>query len=309
MQAIHLALSFSQDYINPFYVFLTSAFKNTKSTIVFHTIIANVTPQQKAKLSSYVEKNGCQILFYDIDKSYDNLFIIPNGMSHFVKEGYYRLFFPALIDPEIKKLIYIDADTLILQDLTPLYNYNTNSKPIAAAPDKGMFPRPELGTIEKNSYFNSGVMVIDTEEWRKQEVFKESLAFLRAYPEKIIWADQDVLNAVLLGNWQKLDYEFNFMRECIPVFVNGTNKAKLLASIFVLHFNGPKPWEVKCDNLLRSVYAHYHKLSPVAREPYYGKKLSKSEISILAKNNLKRFYFSHPSLAPLWNSVKRIISR
>jgi lipopolysaccharide biosynthesis glycosyltransferase len=309
MQTIHLALSFSQDYINPFYVFLTSAFKNTKSKLVFHTIIANVTPQQKAQLSSYVKENGCEIFFYDIDKSYDDLFIIPASMSHFVKEGYYRLFFPALIGPEIKKLIYIDADTLILKDLAPLYNFDTNFKPIAAAPDKGMFPRPELGTVAEDSYFNSGVMVIDTEEWRKQEVFKKSLTFLQTYPEKIIWADQDVLNAVLLGNWQKLDYEFNFMRECIPAFLSNANRAKLLANIFVLHFNGPKPWEVKCDNLLRSVYHSYFKVSPVAQELYYGKKLGKAEVSVFAKNKLKSFYFSHPKLAPLWNSVKRLIGR
>lgn len=309
MQTIHLALSFSQDYINPFYVFLASAFRNTKNKLVFHTIIANVTPQQKAQLTSYVQENKCEILFHDIDKSYDDLFIIPANMSHFVKEGYYRLFFPALISPEIKKLIYIDADTLILQDLAPLYNFDTNSKPIAAAPDKGMFPRPELGTIAEDSYFNSGVMVIDTEQWRKQEVFKKSLTFLQTYPEKIIWADQDVLNAVLLGNWQKLDYEFNFMRECVPTFLGKTDRAKLLARIFVLHFNGPKPWEVKCDNILRSVYNEYFKLSPVAREPYYGKRLGKSEIPVFVKNKLKSFYFSHPELAPLWNSAKRLIGR
>lgn len=89
---------------------------------------------------------------------------------------------PGLPDP----LLYLDTDTVVLQDLTPLYRFNTGDSHFAAAKDF-------LGKIFIGPhYMNAGVMLFRTAKIRESGILTRARALCNA--RRFAFPDQDVLN-------------------------------------------------------------------------------------------------------------------
>ena len=117
-------------------------------------------------------------------------------------------------------------------------------------------------------YFNSGVMMIDLERWRKRNCFDRAMCHIKSFKKTIQWGDQDVLNAVLLGDWGLLDESWNVqVAACLnhEKWEDSRFKSAIgarLKSLFdppcILHFVGPwKPWKIGLDNRLQKRYFRY----------------------------------------------------
>ena len=77
---------------------------------------------------------------------------------------------------DVQKVIYLDCDLLVLQDIVDLWNFDMQSNPLAATEDFGILSsKGKCREKEKNlcwnkeySYFNSGVLLLDLELWRRE---------------------------------------------------------------------------------------------------------------------------------------------
>ena len=68
------------------------------------------------------------------------------------------------------KIIYLDCDLIVEQQLSKLFNYDIGRYPIAAVEDmwSGKDDNYErLGYDRKYGYFNSGVLLINLDMWRE----------------------------------------------------------------------------------------------------------------------------------------------
>lgn len=268
---INLAIAFDQNYITPFYVLLTSIFYNNKeSNVIIHTIATGVDEQEKNKICEYVHQNNGSIFFYEIDKNSVSGFGVPEN-SWLTAAAYYRLFFPSLIPKEVEKLIYIDTDTIIIGNLSDLYNLNIGSIPVAAVQETLRKPRPELGIYDRQNYFNSGVMLINIPEWKKQEISEKAIRYVRDFPGKLKCVDQDALNVVLVNNWYQLDRNYNVMFQDIPIDLPVKKYESFLKEKVIIHFSlgDHKPWRALCQNKFRYLYHYYLKKSPRSFEKKY----------------------------------------
>jgi lipopolysaccharide biosynthesis glycosyltransferase len=309
---VHLALAFDENYITPFYVLLTSLFANNKSSnIVVHVIVSGIGGGDKNSIIAYVQRNGAEIYFYDIDLDYVSELIVPEKDENPLTGAmYYRLFFPFLVSPEIIRLLYIDVDTLVVGNLSELINLDLDGKPVGAVTDTDMPVRSDLGIYSAEDYFNSGVLLIDIGRWKEQKISEKALKIISEEPEKIKnYPDQDALNIALHDNWYKLERKFNLMRLYVPNEVPKRQFTSFLQGQKIIHYNGKKPWFSDCEHRLRPIYQQYARLSPRPEASSIAHvKLSKEKRNILRRSRLVEFYFDHPELVAVWRKLKALVN-
>ncbi|HYJ22165.1 MAG TPA: glycosyltransferase family 8 protein [Solirubrobacterales bacterium] len=126
----------------------------------------------------------------------------------------FRLLLPRLL-PDLDRVLYLDCDIVVTASLRPLWETDLDGALLGAVRDAGSpFPAGPLGTDWRGlgldpatPYFNTGMLLIPLEEWRRQEVSERALSLLRRRQPR--WGDQDGLNAVVDGRWVELPRRWN----------------------------------------------------------------------------------------------------
>lgn len=300
-EPIHLAIAFDEKYLTPFYALLTSIFYHNKDNrIILHTIATGISDHEKAAINKYVQQLKGEINYYTVDQNFVSRFVLTSTWTSAV---YYRLFFPFLIPDTVNRLLYIDTDTLVINNLQAFGEINLQDFPVAAAYDNWVKVQPLIGIEEEGNYFNSGVLLINVPEWKKQKISEKAFDYLTEFPEKIKFVDQDALNAVLINNWLKIDNRFNLIYSVIPPDLARRDFEQYLTDKVILHFTLERPWHMLCQNRFRYLYHKYLKLSPHSKaSPYVDFSIGK--LNTFIKIRLREFYFDNPNIMHLWRKIK-----
>ncbi|KAA9135537.1 glycosyltransferase family 8 protein [Microbacterium caowuchunii] len=127
----------------------------------------------------------------------------------------YRLLLGELLPESVERVLYIDADVVIADDVLPLTEVELYGATVAAVRESqspwaaGPLGPPwrELGLRPDAAYFNSGVMLIDVRRWRQRDIGRRALEVLRTSSPR--WGDQDALNTALQDDWIELPRRWN----------------------------------------------------------------------------------------------------
>lgn len=173
---------------------------------------------------------------------------------------YYYLTLPEML-PQYPKVLKMDADMLVVDDIEILWNTNLGSHPMAATrvlrspyvSSEWALPNyKELGIAPTELYCNAGLQLMDLDVWRAEEIAQKIIDHTRKYESIVRYWDQDGVNAVLAGRWLELDPAWNADSEGIiltgwvpedPAFVQEVSmRAK------IIHFVVHKPWNKDCKH-------------------------------------------------------------
>jgi len=189
--------------------------------------------------------------------------------AYISKMTYARLLLPSLFHERISKVLYLDADILVLRNLGPLWTTDLTGSPIGAVLDNGVDSLLKQNDSRvKNvprvqSYFNAGVLLIDLTRWRKERIAERAFEFLARYP-KTPFSDQDALNAVCDGEWKQLDPRWNFQdhsKHSIAAMDRSGRPA-------IIHFvANEKPWDARALNVNAPFYDTFRDQTEFARSP------------------------------------------
>lgn len=277
MEKIHLLMSSDNNYVQHLGVTLISVFENTEVPDNFHVTVLDggIFPEQKNLLKGIAQKYDAAINFREVKLDNPEKFIV-NG--HVSIAAYYRVLLPLIYGPEVRKAIYLDCDVIVNHDLNELFKVDLNGFVVGAVKELSNKRMVELGFPDK-PYFNSGVLLINYQEWLEQNTTQEVLDFIFANPEKLVYWDQDALNACLVDKWMELDYQWNYLREFVEINKNWKNRKKFIPHI--VHFsNNTKPWHYYSRNPYDYLYYKYLGLSPWKGFHPLGKNFRK----VVAKN-------------------------
>lgn len=191
---------------------------------------------------------------------------------------YTRLSIPDVVGDEAR-VLYLDADTLVVGDLRPLLELPLSGHCLGAVLDPqnpltghgiAMPGWKQLGLPYGREYFNSGVMLIDLPAAKHRGLFATARGFLAQHPEKVKFWDQDALNYAADGDWLRLESRWNTFAlsplAARPGFIHHAEATTPLAGLLadeqsaaILHYAGPdKPWQPSYPpGRLRELYRGY----------------------------------------------------
>lgn len=160
--------------------------------------------------------------------------------------AYYRLILSKLIDAD--KILYLDIDTLVLEDLSPLWDIDMKNIPICAA--VGYHEDLNDPNVVE---FNSGVIMLNLDFIRNNMYDDLTIFYLNS--RKNMMDDQDTLNVIYKNTGVKLiHHKYNFTLSSPEQIEEVLNSNELEDEIAIWHCLGnPKPWD--SDNF--KIYEKY----------------------------------------------------
>jgi lipopolysaccharide biosynthesis glycosyltransferase len=187
---------------------------------------------------------------------------LPVTKSRYSIDTYTRLWAAEFFPQETDKILYLDADMVVVGDVRELWDTDLAGRIVAAA----TIPRSErcraLGIPEQYGYFNAGVLLIDLARWRSERLHDHLLAYIADNPDKIVDVDQDVLNACLYLRRLPLPYIWNaivlFFFDYFPLGISAEELRTIQENARIIHFNSDsKPWHYLCRHPRRAEYWKY----------------------------------------------------
>jgi lipopolysaccharide biosynthesis glycosyltransferase len=156
-----------------------------------------------------------------------------------------KLLLPQFMEDRAGRIIFLDADTVVVRGLRDLYEHNLEGHTLGAVSYEPLgrtfeadFYRARGLDLEKDS-FNSGVMLIDVEKWNAAAQTERLIEQVKAVDPREAEGDQPFLNAAFHDEFFPLRIRYN--KRAGP----GARLEKGHASDGILHFVGiPKPWDI-----------------------------------------------------------------
>lgn len=227
----------------------------------------------RRRLAGMVERMGGTIQFLEVLD--DRVEGLPT-FAEITMAMWYRIYLPELL-PGVERVLYLDCDTLAIDSLEPLWATDLDDCLVGAVTnvftlDPAARARPAaLGLPGLKAYFNSGVLLLNLEEMRRDGTTAKLREF--ALARRLMYPDQDALNAVMSARRLPLHPRWNFMNSILiypwaEEAFSAQEIAEARSRPGIRHFEGPsvnKPWRHGCDFELRELYFEHRRGTPWPR--------------------------------------------
>ena len=277
---IPVVFSTDDGYASYLCVLLTSLLENIseKNNYDIFVIYKTLSDINKLKIKKiFKNTNNISIRFIDVSPYLDNVdfgqFYL--GIEHISISTYFR-FLIADIFKNYKKIIYLDSDLIIKSDIAELYNQDIGNNWLGASLDIREslsikinetrrydchwkdYVTNTLGLDDPYKYFQAGVLIVNIEQFNKNNVKTKLFDKLRHLPKPFL-QDQDILNSVCKGHvyyipvswnieWQ-IGYEYPDYETLLPKFLCDLY-VSALNNMNIIHYASPlKPWNEPGMNL------------------------------------------------------------
>jgi lipopolysaccharide biosynthesis glycosyltransferase len=135
----------------------------------------------------------------------------------FSRSIYTRLVLQRFIAPETERVLYLDADTIVQDDIGPLWRADLGAATLGVVRDHFRLDLERIDFAPGKPYFNSGVLLIDMARWRQRDCEGRVLELLARRGRDLPWMDQDALNIALGDEARFLDLDWNWQPRCADV--------------------------------------------------------------------------------------------
>ena len=123
-----------------------------------------------------------------------------------------RLFLPTIFNEydNVDRMVYLDTDTLVLGDLSTLWSEDISGYPCGAVLECMSDLHKECIGLKRNiPYLNSGVLLIDINQWRELCLEEKCRNFGKAHLSSLEYPDEGIVNGVLQGQFKILHPKYN----------------------------------------------------------------------------------------------------
>ena len=197
---ISISYGLNNNNFYPTLVSITSILENAKNTTFY---IINILVSKRRK--DFSEKNTQK--FKNLENKYKrceiNIFRINDKLFKYVNtkrypiSAYYRLLLADLL-PNTKRIIYLDGDTIVLDDLTEMINLKMNNNIIMGFIDNSYY-LAEIFGIKTFKYITTGVLLMNLENMKKENITSKFFYFIKNNKHLLRQEDQTIINIVLNG--------------------------------------------------------------------------------------------------------------
>lgn len=278
---VPVVVAASPSYVQPLAVTLTSLLENAGPSTNYdiYVLVADEYPGHvNAKVMDLVNRyRGTTITFMVVDHDFDHVKV---ATSHVRVQTYYRLLIPSRL-AHLDRVIYLDVDVVVEQDLTPLFRTALDDRYLAGVTAPAYRRHSDaraarIGLPSYDRYVNAGVLLMNLANIRRDGLEER---FIELAAQDLKADDQDALNIACYDAIKLLPPHFNLMTKYRPANIDeflaypGVSESwtreeceEALSAPTVIHYaDKRKPWlNTSIDFADR--WWHYALLSPFAAD-------------------------------------------
>lgn len=266
MSCIPIFLSSDNNYAPYIATAIASICDNTKSFCNFYILDDGISKENKSCINSlkkFFKNFSIEYITINLEKEFNS--IEYKNVGNYISLSTYNRFLIPKLKPQLKKVLYLDVDIVVLGDIQELYNEDLEGYALGAVWEQtrkyyNSDTKELMGLSENYKYFNAGILVIDVQKWLDNNILKELFYIEKIYRENVLHADETLLNKYFDNNYKILPIKYNY-----------TDYDTIVApikDIVIRHFaTSIKPWQINpntvellCPNL--QDFWHYAMMTP-----------------------------------------------
>lgn len=317
---------------------IASLFENSKDVekINVYVIDIGISEKHRQDLLDLAVAYGRYLEFLE-DLNVEDIAHTKIDVGRWHISTFSRLFLLHVLPKNMDKIIYIDCDMIIRHSLKSLWEMDMEGTWCMSADDcRGKMYRKDIGIPMDSIYTNNGLMVIDLNAWRKNDVESKFIEFINEYHGDITYMDQGVLNGVFqpLKKVKLLPISYNAQTVCYDLGYDGLQACRKpvwaytkkefeagIADPTVVHFttcfmSGTRPWFKEDHHPYRDEFLKYRSLTAWKDEPLWddktpGKKKLMTKISQTLPKPVTYgiIHVAHVWAYPIARSLKKKLKR
>ena len=263
----------------------------------------------KNKLIGLVKKYNREIIFIDVPSPSD-LFDFQFKDRYQMGHSYMRMAIGSLLPSDVKRVLCLDSDTLVVGDLMELWNIDMEDNVLAGVNDCINISKYKNRFFldDNDIYCNAGVFLVDLDKWRSLNIEKIIATKIKEKNGNIFFFEQTLMNYACKGkiksihpkyNSYTLFFAFNYcnlIKWRKPInFYTPRNIEEAKETPTIIHFTRnfymrSRPWVEECEHPWKDIYIKYKQFTPWEQlEEYYetiGKKIKYIVVHIIPQNLL-----------------------
>ncbi len=259
---------------------ITSLFENNKDAdeITVWVLGEGLSGDSVDRFDRLKDKYSRKINYIDASSLVDK--IKDMGMPSY--RGSYaaniRMFISKLFPEDVKRVLYLDADTIVMSDITELYDSDLKGNTLGMVYDSlGEKHKGEIGLRDDEGYYNSGVILFDVDKWRGRDYTGKIIDHVKNVRAQYPSPDQDLINVVCRGDIFTLSAKYNFQpfhkaysvrdyyrNYAHTLYYTEEELVEAVADTKIIHFFrfiGEFPWNKGNVHPFNDVFDEYMKIS------------------------------------------------
>ena len=212
---IPLFFSSDDNYLPFLAVTLQSLWENSSHDYDYkiYVLHSGVRKEFEEKIMHF-SKEGFEVEFTDVTQPLRAIAERLHLRDYYTPTTYFRILIADMF-PQYDKAVYLDCDTVILGDISALYNYDLGANLVAGAPCEGVNSfevyRDYVRTVDgldPDYFFNAGVLLMDLKAFREEKFYEQFAELLGRYKFTLI-QDEDYLNVLCQDRVLRLPRAWN----------------------------------------------------------------------------------------------------
>ncbi|KAI3979674.1 hypothetical protein MKX01_013769 [Papaver californicum] len=255
---IHVSMTLDANYLRGTMAAILSILQHSTcpENISFHFLCARFEPELFSSLRSTFPYLNFKVYRFDSNR-------VRGKISKSIRQAldqplnYARIYLSDIIPVDVNRIIYLDSDIVMVDDIAKLWKVDLEGK-VVAAPEycHANFTKYFTDTFWSDSdlaetfkgrkpcYFNTGVMVVDVEKWREGGYTQKVEDWMGVQKQKRIYhlGSLPPFLLVLAGNIKAVDHRWN-QHGLGGDNLEGKCRSLHPGPISLLHWSGKgKPW-------------------------------------------------------------------
>ncbi len=303
-----------------------SLFENNKlmKNLMVYLLGENISEDNKQILRKISKKYEREIIIIDVPK-----IDIPETLvtTRWPLSAFTRLYAGQLLPVEVKKVLYLDCDTIIVNSIAELEGFDISKAIVYGVKDCiSKSYKKNIGLEANDLYVNAGVLLLNLEKLRKVNIKETINNFMNKYEYLINYADQDILNGIFSDEIGILDPKFDVMtidvvythNEIMSLrkpsnFYSESELRKAVSSPVIIHYTTNmkvvRPWYSNANHPLTTEFRKYLQISPWKDKKLNVMSFTAKEAKIIGLIMKLPDFIAHYILGLIHSDIKPFVIR
>lgn len=263
---MNLLFAVNDGFVDQMLTVVYSILQNSRVSHIKMFVIQEKELEKTFEINQFCQENQVEYCPIIVD---GNEFANARITDRYPHTIYYRLLAHKYLPADIDKILYLDADLLCINDITPLYNMDISEYLYGACSHSRLtnvtevVNRVRLKNEDADAYYNSGVLLMNLRKIRRVVDPGDVFEFIEKNKFNLLLPDQDILNGLYGHQIKQLPDEiWNFdarkNRTYEMLSMGEWDLNWVMEHTAILHFCGrEKPWKAGYFGRYSALYKHY----------------------------------------------------